>query len=209
MIHLIGNSHITAFSNLPSPPCWLDFSNALFKPTHLGGITAYTFYENHMPFIREYILKIDKEKDWLCFIAGEVDCRVHIPIQKQKQGKSYEEIIKEVIERYFKIYKEVKEAGYKTFVFGAHPPSTLEFRADKPDIVISETYQVRKKITIEWNQQIMHVCNANNIPFVNIYDKLVDENNDTKMEYLWDYCHLQPIKVYDFILTELRRFNII
>ena len=98
MIHLIGNSHVNTFSN--DSKLNMSFENDIFKSHHIGPVIAYNFYEHHMNSVRNIINNIQKN-DYISLIVGEVDCRIHLPLQADKQNKTDYEIVDECLNRLF------------------------------------------------------------------------------------------------------------
>jgi len=209
MIHLIGNSHVSSFSNMPVPPARFSYESSYFIPVWLGAVTAYNFYENHRDFISNYIKNSVKKNDYATFIAGEVDCRIHIPLQADKQKKSDSEIVEECVKRFKKLFELTKNLGINTFVFGTHATTTEPHSMENQDRPIYGDVKRRNNICLLWNKYLELMAKDLGIVYASIYDKLVDSNNITIMDYMADYCHLQSPKIYTFILEELKSKGII
>ena len=123
MIHLIGNSHVNTFSN--DNEVKLSFENEYFKPYHIGPVIAYNFYEHHMGSVNEIINNNNIQKDeYISLIVGEVDCRVHLPLQADKQNKTDFEIVEECVNRLFICYDNLLERGFNIIVYSNHPTTT-------------------------------------------------------------------------------------
>jgi hypothetical protein len=207
MIHCIGNSHVNTFSN-SSIINYKTFDNPYFIPHWIGPTIAYNFFEHHLLKALETVDKIDKQKDFITLIVGEVDCRYHLPKQAEEQKRSDEDIVKECIDRFIRCYDEFKNNGYKIIITGTHPTTTAEHDLN-PHGPIWGNVERRNKICVLWNRYLKSEAKKRNVPFISIYDYLVDENNITKMEYYFDNNHLIGNKVYDFILKEMKEAGII
>lgn len=208
MIHLIGNSHVNTFSN--DDKINMSFENEFFKSHHIGPVIAYNFYEHHMNSINNILSNnIVQKNDFISLIVGEVDCRIHLPLQADNQNKSDEIIVHECVDRLFRCYDELLNKQYNLIVFSTHPTSTESHDMSREDRPIYGDVKRRNNICLIWNKKIEEMCILKNIPYISIYDKLVDENNITKMEYFQDYCHLNSSMVYDFIIDELKNKNIV
>ncbi len=204
MIHLIGNSHVNTFSN----DCNLNmsFENEIFKSYHIGPVIAYYFYEHHMNSVYDIIKNNTiQKKDYISLIVGEVDCRVHLPQQADKQNKTDYEIVEECVNRLFRCYDDLVQKGYNVIVYSTHP-TTIESHcmSDESLPVIYGEVDRRNKICLMWNEKLKELCDLKKIKFVNFYDLLVDENNITKMEYFLDYCHLNSSLCFTHILEKTK-----
>lgn len=201
MIHLIGNSHVNTFSN--DEKVNFSFENEFFKSYHIGPIIAYNFYEHHMTHVNEIIKNIQKN-DYISLIVGEVDCRVHLPLQADIQTKTDSEIVDECVTRLFRCYDDLLERNYKLIVYSTHPTTIEGHDMTREDRPIYGDMSRRNNISLMWNKKLEELCKSKNIKFVNFYDLLVNENNITKMEYFLDYCHLNSSMCYPFILEKTK-----
>jgi len=214
MIYCIGNSHVAYFAGTEKrsyfPKKENESFNELigddrFKLLDLGGIIAYNFIDSHMNKVYDIIKNID----YISLIAGEVDCRLHLPSQADKQNKSDEETVNECAERFFICYDKLIEMGYKVFCISTHPTTTEGHSMQDMSRPIYGNVERRNNICVLWNRKLEELSLIRNIPFITIYNNLVDENNITKMEYFSDYCHLNSSKVINFYLDELKKYDII
>jgi hypothetical protein len=201
MIHLIGNSHVSTFSN--DNKVNMSFENEFFKSHYIGPVIAYNFYEHHMESVNKIINNVQKN-DYISLIVGEVDCRVHLPLQADNQKNSDEEIVDECITRLFRCYDNLLERGYKVIVYSTHPTTTENHDMSREDRPIYGNVERRNNICMIWNKKLEILCKSKNIIFINFYDLLVNENNITKMDYFLDYCHLNSSMCYPFILEKTK-----
>lgn len=207
MIFVFGNSHAHVFTNTHPGVFGIGNYNENFVSLSLGPTIAYNFYEHHYPKMLDWInqLNINKEKDYIVLAIGEVDCRWHLPYQAHIQKRGNEEIVKECIERYFKVYLDLKSKGYKVIGWGGHP-STVNGHDENPDQPVFGDCFARNKISSLWNNFLKEKSEQNQIPFVSIIEDLIDENGLTKMEYFSDYCHLNFFKVRHFINNKFSKW---
>jgi len=201
MIHVIGNSHVNTFSS--DNKLNMSFENDLFKSHHIGPVIAYNFYEHHMPSVYNIIKNINKN-DYISLIVGEVDCRLHLPLQADKQNQTDDKIVDECVNRLFRCYDVLKNNGYNLIVFSTHPTTTENHDMSKTDRPIYGNVERRNNICLMWNKKLEELCKIKNIKYVDFYHLLVDENNITKMEYFLDYCHLNSSMCYPFILKKIK-----
>lgn len=202
MIHCFGNSHINTFSN----KSYLSYeSNDIFKLYHLGPTIAYNFYNNHYNKVLSLLPQICKN-EYVSLILGEVDCRLHIPKQADIQNRTDEDVVKEVVDRMFLCYDDIIKNGYCPIVFSTHP-TTKTIDLENADYIYGDMYR-RNNICVLWNNYCEYMCNLKNIPFVSFYSLLVNDKNETFMEYFLDYCHINSSLIYTEILKPLTELGI-
>jgi hypothetical protein len=181
-------------------------NNPIFKFCWLGPVIAYNFYEHHFEKVKEYLKSVNKETDYIMFVVGEVDCRYHLPKQADEQKKSDDVIVRECVERFNRVYDELK--GYKIIITSTHPTTTEGHSMTNLDRPIYGDMKRRNNISILWNKYMEEYANQNKIPYLSLYKHLVDENNNTKMEYFFDYCHLNSDSIIGFLEEEFNNIGI-
>lgn len=201
MIHCFGNSHINTFSNCDVMSYVAN--NDVFKLYHLGPTIAYNFFEHHYPNVVSLLHNINPVTDYVTLVVGEVDCRLHLPKQADLQNISDFEIVNDCVNRLFRCYKHLQELNVKCLVYSTHP-TTSYICPDNKDYIYSDMKR-RNDICLLWNSCCERLCEQYNIPYISFYDKLVNENNETNMEYFLDYCHLKSSMIYETILRETKR----
>ena len=198
----IGNSHVNTFSGESN--LTRSFNNSLFSGRNIGPVIAYNFYENHYKRAIEAYSEIEEGKDtYLSLVVGEVDCRLHIPLQADKQKRSDDSVVGECVERLFKCYRDILNTGNKCIVFSTHPTTLESHSMSDKELPIYGCWERRNNICVLWNKYIKEFSEKFSIPYISFYQDLVDNNNRTKMEYYLDYCHLNSNKVMPFIMREI------
>lgn len=210
MIHVIGNSHAHYFAestDITAPECHKQ--NTYFKSYSIGAVIAYNFYEHHLATVKNLIgYKIKPTvDDYVMLVVGEVDCRWHLPKRASDTGQDVEAVVNECVDRYFRAIKELNNTYAKMIVFGAHPSTTGAHNDDFNNPVYGDCL-FRNKITLQYNKRLEEKCLEENIPFVNIFDYLVNENGLTKMEYFRDYCHLN-FKSHPYMVEQFKNKGLI
>lgn len=211
MIYCIGNSHANTFTGTPpgTTGVWNKKNN--FASISLGPIIAYNFMTSHMGKTLSVLAEsgFDKDKDYVLLAVGEVDCRVHIPRQVQLQNRDYKDVTKECVDRYFDAYLKLKKMGYNVVGYGSHPstssPGNDKYGSDMP---IMGSPELRNNISIFWNDYMSSLCDENNIPFLKVIDKFLDDNDKTVMSNFIDYCHLNPDLLISFANERLKELQI-
>ena len=210
MIYTFGNSHSHIFTNsLPSTFGGGEKVNHHFKSISLGPTIAYNFYEQHYVNLLNWVdqLGVDKTNDHIMLIVGEVDCRVHLPKQIELQNKPINEVVCECVDRFFRVYLDLKEKGYSVIGWGGHP-STTAGPSENPSEPIVGDCVFRNSISLEWDKRLKLLCDVNNIPYISIIENLIDDNKLTKMGYFMDYCHLNHNSVKDLIQNKFKELGI-
>ena len=130
------------------------------------------------------------EKDTILFCFGEVDIRAHLIKQSKIQDRPIIEIVKECVDRYFSVILYYKNKGVSVAAWG--PIASWHDSKPYSGGPSFGTCLERNIATKEFNRYLEELCENNSIPFVSIYDKMVDENEITNPEYLdnWYGSHI-------------------
>lgn len=194
MIHCIGDSHASVFCGKEEmQPIWpirSDDRTPYFNTYRIGPATAYQL-ENKIPIIDEIFNKmVDKDEDYIMFCFGEVDIRAHLLKQVELQKRPYQDIVKECVDRYFKVLLHYKHLGFRIIAWGP----IASWHESKPYTGGPSfgTCQERNAVTKEFNRYLEELCNNNSIGFVTIFHKMCDENLNTNPYYLdnWEGSHM-------------------
>jgi len=208
MIHFIGNSHVNTYSGSKTLN-YKESTRSDFVLYHLGAVIAYNFMEHHLPRVLKYLKGIDKENDWVTLVVGEVDCRLHIPLHADNDNLDFTSAIDKVADRFLKCYDVLLKKGYKVFVVGTHPTTKEQHDMSNSSRPIYGSPELRNRICVIWNHRLHAYALRNKIPFISIYNSLVNDDNTTDMSYFIDYCHLNGETVMPLIIKELKAENIL
>jgi hypothetical protein len=196
-IHAIGDSHTKAFKKVK-----------FFIVHHIGPATAYNLNKdisstNSKKKMFAIINKLNREKDIIMLVFGEIDCRIHIYNQyKKSKGKfTIEMLIEDTISNYGQVLEQLNLMDIKFFVLGIPPASRQENIYDYPFYASSK---MRSKINMEFNNRIKEYCTDMGIRYMDIYSKVSDENGFILAEYAADDVHLNA-KVGTFVRTWLEK----
>ena len=207
MIYTFGNSHAHLFTN--TEPGLYGKGNCTdnFCSISLGPVIAYNFIDNHYNDLINFInsQNIDKEKDYILLVIGEVDCRWHLPYQSNLQKREIFDIVKECIDRFFITHIRLKELGYNVISWSGHPSTTSSHNDDPSSPVFGECI-TRNNITKIYDSIIKDKSIENQIENVSIIDELINTDGLTKMEYFSDYCHLDYNKTIDIINRKFEKY---
>lgn len=122
------------------------------------------------------------ENDIVIFCFGEIDCRNHVHKHITKD-KTYEEVINEIVEKYFIAIKDnvCKYNNLKVYIYNVVPPiKYINVYKNHPFPYLGNDEE-RKKYYLYMNKKLKEYCNIYNYLFFDIYDNLCDKNGFLKI----------------------------
>jgi len=183
IIHVIGDSHLKPFV-FRSP----------FLLHHISQATAYNLnkdnsFSHSKKYLNSFLPEINKERDVLLLVFGEIDARVHIYLQYRKNDGqiSIAKIIGATIEKYGETIRRLKDEGFAVCVHGIPPAARENFVSDLPFL---GTPEQRSEISTEFNRKLGEFCRESSIPYIDVYSISADENGFMNKEYAADEVHL-------------------
>lgn len=208
-IFVIGDSHTDIFSknrisekiSLTNKP---ELENMLmmnltdapnFVTYHIGACTAYATGKEHSSFHSKEKTDFLIKNGWLppeaiiLTVFGEIDCRVHIKKQAEKQNCPEDKIIDNIIHNYGEYLLFLKSQGYRVIAYGPIASQSDKAPFD-PDFPRYGTEKERNKITLLFNQKLKKFCQTNGIGYFSVVDKLLNTDGTTKTEFYRDGVHL-------------------
>ena len=216
MIHCIGDSHANFFSGSDEmQPEWPapDIENTLpfFKSYRIGPVLAYNLCEYGTSTKGreklEELLNLLEPGSYIMFCFGEIDCRAHIILQSQKQNRSLETIIVEVVERYFSVILQTRTMGFEPLIWNVIPSAPTEINNRiivPPQYLFYGSCEERNSITRFFNQTLEGLTKSTNIHFLNIFDQLFLEEGSVNPAYFTDEIHLSQ-KAMPLVLESLNK----
>lgn len=203
-IIVLGDSHVNFFSgneelsflpigrNINTCP---DNTPYPFTPLHLGPCLAYNCnrYNTSSSFREklDYLLSsfIQPHATILCCL-GEIDLRVHVFKQAELQGRSYQEIVDDILSQYILLLLQLQGQGYHVSCWGPVASQSERCPLD-PRFPRYGTEVQRNMATAYFNQQLAAICSEHDIPFLSIFTQMVTPDYLTEERYLSpDRCHL-------------------
>ena len=174
---IIGDSHVWAFKD-HYKTLWID------KPT-AHNIHKYedVIYDNLVDGIN-------------LFLFGEIDCRIHFWYQHKKTNNYIMDLIFTTIKRYLDFLLKIDK---KIGVISISPPGNQLNIFNYPYYA---SYDQMKYIYNCFNTVLKIECMGYNIPFINYYQDVIDDNLDRKKEFIADDCHLNE-KIIPFFKRRL------
>ncbi|MBM3142182.1 MAG: SGNH/GDSL hydrolase family protein [Chloroflexi bacterium] len=206
IIHIIGDSHVRPFV-FKSP----------FLVHHISQATAYNLtkdnsFSQSKKYLSSFLPRINRERDVLLLIFGEIDARVHIYLQYRKNdGKiSIEKIIDATVEKYGETIRRLRDDGFAVCVHGIPPAARKNFVSNLPFL---GTPEQRSEISSMFSKKLGEFCQQNGIPYIDVQSVSAGENGFIKKEYVADEVHLNG-KIVPFAreriveaFKDCRKFN--
>ncbi len=207
MIHCIGDSHVLVFSGnhaVPDSPTYKDLL-PFFRTSWLGSYTAYNII-NKKDIIEKVIQSRVEPDDYVMFCFGEIDCRAHLIRQSEIQIRPLHDIVHECVSRYAKIFEIPKKYGLQVLIWNVPPSSLIDI--DEGEYSTYGDCRQRNEVTALFNETLRKYCESENIKFISIFDKLIDEDGLTKGQFFVDEIHLSQ-EIIPFVLDELEKQGIL
>ncbi len=198
-IAAVGDSHsLRCFENHPE----IADSTTYFGYNKLDGKTAFKI-RSHDRRVQKIISSIRSKH--LIFSLGEVDVRIHIKYKSIQTGTPTDELIRNTAEEYTSYVQSLREKGFDIHIFNVIPTGDFkgaEFERWRQNLAypFTTTFSERQSYTLQLNEAYRKNCAEKNIPFIDIYDHLVDTSGKRKKELVYDFAHLNA-KTADILLA--------
>ena len=197
LIHVIGDSHVFIFRNKKA-----------FVPHHVGPATMYNLNKEDSSTksnlkLFKAITKINKSRDIVMLVFGEIDCRIHIYYQFEKQNKKFTipELISRTIVNYSQVLEKLRAMDVRFCVYGIPATGT---QANHYGYAFYGTPQIRNYICKEFNRQLKEFCEKNRYAYIDIYPRVSDENGFVRSEFSADQVHLNG-RIFGFVKQEINK----
>jgi len=189
IINCIGDSHVSIFNGSDTPSesvngiCAVD-RIPYFRTHRVGPYLAWSVgnekHEGHISTLNTS-LEFIRENSYILFCFGAIDCRLHLPVQSEKTGRSLEEVTVECVNKYFNgfILKIFNEYNHKKIICMGPPSSAAGKGTDEQRNFCSKVF----------NEHLRKLCTDNNITFWTIYDDLLNEGWSVKKHLYYDGVH--------------------
>ena len=183
VIHVIGDSHVKPF-----------VFKCPFLVHHISQATAYNLdkdnsFSQSKRYLNSFLPEVNKERDILLLVFGEIDARVHIYSQYRKNsGKiGIERIIEATAEKYGETIRRLKDDGFAVCVHGIPPAAGEDFVSNLP---LLGTMEQRSDISSRFSSKLGEFCSQNCVPYIDVQSVSADENGFMKKQYVADGVHL-------------------
>jgi hypothetical protein len=193
IIHVIGDSHLRPY---------------LFKTPfllhHISQATAHNLnkdnsFSQSKKYLNSFLPAVNKQRDVLLLVFGEIDARVHIYLQYEKNNRqiSISKLIATTVQRYGETITRLKDDGFAVSVQGLPPAARKDFESNLPFLGSPEQ---RSDISREFNNRLGEFCLRRGVPFIDIQSIAADEKGFIKKEYAADEVHVNS-KVVPFVMN--------
>jgi hypothetical protein len=183
VIHVIGDSHLRPF-----------IFKRPFSLHHISQATAYNLnkdnsFSQSKRYLNSFLPAINKQRDVLLLVFGEIDARVHIFLQYEKNNEkiSIERLIEATVEKYGETIRRLKDEGFAVCVHGIPPAARKDFESNLPFLGSPEQ---RSQISRDFNRKLGALCRRSGVTFIDMQSIAADENGFMKKEYAADEVHL-------------------
>lgn len=178
-IHIIGDSHIQTMFLRPK-----GFEEWPFVTHYMPDRTAFM-----LSYHKEQVEKelYDLENNYILFLFGEIDCRAQIFRRCKENCRTVGKVVGDVVNRYTNYIKSLLQVYRKLGIMTVVPTG------DEENIYCLSHYpdkEMRKLITLNFNDYLRLYCSAYNITLIDTYSLLVDDTGERKHDFIKDDCHL-------------------
>lgn len=199
VVHVIGDSHALAFQ---SP---------LFKIHYIGSATAYMLgAENSSTGSRKKIISIlngINPRASVLMVFGEIDARIQIFSAHKEKKISLRTAVNQTVDRYLVFINELREIfpQMKFLILCVLPQGEQGNYFKKKHYA---TREQRIKITELLNSELKLSAEDKSIPFIDIYNHLINTDKSRIDTYVFDEIHFNN-SIIPFITCELKNKKII
>lgn len=212
MIHCIGDSHVSIFTGKDKisegNPCSFD-SLPHFRTYRLGPHTAHgvgTLGHHGYNSLFELLKRIPII-DPILLSYGEIDCRVHVIAQAEKQNKSIKDVVKDIVHRYAETIREVQHLRNNKIIIWCPVPTLNHY---DPNAYIQEINpyphigksEERNMATLAFEEELIKQFKHESVIILSIFKYVVNNDFFTNDKYYMDGVHLSQ-KAMPLIMTEL------
>lgn len=192
MIYVFGDSHRSFFTDTHPGESRVDRRGRFVSHT-LGPGTAHNFYEKRHT---EMMLTLSKANpnSGVVVVAGEIDCRLHIPKIHLETGKSLPSLIDATVDRFMVSLLDLQRWGFKVIAWGPHPTRHLETLDYNPEWYAGDQ-RMRNQTCLAFNGALHRRAAEHKIPFATAFYNIIKEYDDYTVhnEAYRDPLHLSQI----------------
>jgi hypothetical protein len=197
VVHVIGDSHIRPY-----------IFQYPFIIHHIDQATAYNLDEENSTTqskqkLARILSGIDKKRDIVLMVFGEIDARIHIYYQYEKRNRqvNINRLIYHTVEKYGKTLLHIREMGYTISVYGITPAGSIDINHFRYPYY--GTPEQRSMISRKFNERLKEYCIDHNLPFVDVYSITASDQGFIKAEFRGDDIHLNQ-KIVPFTRQQLK-----
>ncbi len=183
-----------------------------FSPIHIGPVLAYNSDKYGTKTRgREKVAYLIKKRviergARVLFCYGEIDIRNHVVHRASNQGIAMERVVDKVLANYLSFLVSMREEGFRVACWGP-TPSFPDAANPSDEFPVQGDETTCNKVTLYFNEQLKNLCQQNNLGFISITEKLIDERGRMRQDYFVDGCHLSQ-KAWSLVAKEQFQFGL-
>jgi len=141
------------------------------------------------------------------FVAGEIDCRIHVYRVHKRKGIPLEQVVASTVSAYLDFINELQVLypRLRFVIFNVLPQGEQGNLFEYDEYADRET---RMSITREMNRQLQEACAQSGLWFVNVFDQLVTDGDRRIGEYTFDEVHYSN-RIVPLVIEEMKQGRII
>lgn len=180
-IHVIGDSHSRAFSSSSDPKCvvhWVGPKTmfGLRKPTAVNGA----------PLDACSLGAVAGEG--ALFVFGEIDVRVHIGRVRDREKRTLEDIVADLVEHYLNAVERSAQKGVRCAVAAVLPPSEKGLNASYPFYgSLGERVEIQRVL----NQHLRAACKERGLLFLDYVDFYANSDGSLNHAFSDGHVHIR------------------
>lgn len=183
-----------------------------FSPIHIGPVLAYNANKYGTKTQgrekMDYLIKkqVIEQGARVMFSYGTIDIRSHVVRQAREHGISIEGMVDKVLTNYLSFLVAMREEGFRVACWGP-TPSCPDAEKPSDEFPVCGDEITRNNATLYFNERLKSLCQQNNLSFVSIAEKLIDERGRIRRDYFVDEIHLSQ-KAWSLVAQEQFRFGL-
>jgi len=198
MIYIYGDSHSNFFTK--THPSRGGGACDIFRSQNMGAGTAHNFHTNHLPTLLENVQPLPP-KSPIVIVAGEIDCRLHIPKLFLERIGTLEALVEATVQHLTICYTAIQKAGHTPIAWGPHPTRHLETLDYKTEWYCG-TQNIRNTACMLFNDML----SQQGFPFETLFYE-VDDSRAVHDKYYLDPLHLNEI-LWPIAKSKLEKYNV-
>jgi hypothetical protein len=186
LIHAIGDSHSSEFSQVPNCVChWV------------GPMTMHRVGRDGLNAVNLPTIGV-QNNEVAVFCFGEIDVRCHICNQRDLKLRDLHEIIETLVSNYIAtiLLNKLFYEKITCIVYSVTPPTNAHFNPNYP---FCGTLEDRVEVTKKLNQKLKDLCDENDILFLDVYDAYANVDGTLNPALSDGFVHINPSQNHEII----------
>jgi hypothetical protein len=147
------------------------------------------------------VQRIDKRRDVLLLVFGEIDARVHVYRQYRKRNGTitFEDVVTATVEKYGEAIKRLRAQGFTVCLHGIPPAARKNYTSTLP---FTGSAEERSRISSIFNRKLKGYCQKNNVLYIDVQPVSTDDEGFISDKYADDDVHLGS-KIVPFVREKI------